>query len=220
MEDQRFDEEVRKLLQRAEGRMREVDTCTAIGRRKSDLKVSSSDRPYITSIEGVARADSAHLLRSRDREAVSRVGRLGGSLGLKERKIEDRKATVGERWLNLPRTNLTPELERDLRVLRMRGVLDPKRHYKKDNTKSLAPEFSQVGEIIEGTTEFFSARIPKKDRKRTLLEEVLAGETSTGRFKGKYNKVQAIKTSGKKAFYKKVKEHRRRHNPALVATHP
>jgi hypothetical protein len=119
--------------------------------------------------------------------------------------LQDKKATAGLNWYNLPRTNLTPELKRDLQLLRMRDVLDPKRHYKKEGSKPQVPEFSQVGTIIEGPTEFFSARLLNRDRKRTLVEEVLAGENASHRFKSKYDEIQAAKTSGKKAHYKKMK---------------
>ena len=90
----------------------------------------------------------------------------------------------------------------------MRSVLDPKRHYKKDNGKIVAPEFSHVGTIIEGPTDFYSSRLQKRERKRTLVEEVLQGERSTGRFQDKYNEGQFAKTSGKKAHYKAVKAKR------------
>jgi hypothetical protein len=110
----------------------------------------------------------------------------------------------------MPRTNLTPELKRDLQLLRNRSVLDPKRHYKKESAKALVPEFSQVGTIIEGPTEFFSSRLVKKDRKRTFVEEVLAGENDTHRFKTKYNDIQKAKTSGKKAHYRAIKAMRAR----------
>jgi hypothetical protein len=66
-----------------------------------------------------------------------------------------------------------------------------------------------VGTIIEGPAEFFSARLSNKDRKRTLVEEVLAGESATQRFKSKYKEIQAAKTSGKKAHYKKMTAQRR-----------
>ena len=92
----------------------------------------------------------------------------------------------------------------------MRSVLDPKRHYKKEGGKAKAPEYSQVGTIIEGATEFFSARIAKKDRKKNFVEEALAGESENGRFKRKYDEVQASKTSGKKAYYKAVQAKRAR----------
>ena len=90
----------------------------------------------------------------------------------------------------------------------MRGVLDPKRHYKKDDVKSLAPEFFQIGTVIEGPTEYFSSRVPNRERKTTLINEVLENERSTGHFKRKYSDIQAAKTSGKKAFYNKLKQKR------------
>lgn len=65
-----------------------------------------------------------------------------------------------------------------------------------------------MGTIIEGPTEFFSARLSNKDRKRTFVEEVLAGENASGRFRSKYGEIQAAKTSGKKAHYKNMKAKR------------
>jgi hypothetical protein len=91
----------------------------------------------------------------------------------------------------------------------MRSALDPKRHYKKEGSKPEIPEFSQVGTFIEGPTEFFSARLSNKDRKRTFVEEVLASEDTSGRFRNKYGEIQAAKTSGKKEYYKILKAKRR-----------
>lgn len=123
--------------------------------------------------------------------------------------IKEKKATAGSDWFNLPKTVVTPELKRDLQLLRMRSVLDPKRHYKKDNSKkSEIPEFSQIGTIIEGPTEYFTARLSNKERKRTFVEDVLAGEKQSQRFKTKYNAIQAAKTSGKKEHYKALKAKR------------
>ncbi|KAI1340451.1 Fcf2-domain-containing protein [Xylariaceae sp. FL0016] len=124
----------------------------------------------------------------------------------RSKKQKTQKADAGERWFNMPRTDLTPELRRDLQLLRSRDVLDPKRHYKKDTLK--VPEYSQVGTIVAGPTDFFNSRLTKKERKRTLLEEVLENEDSTRRFKSKYGEIQATKTSGKKGHYKKMMEKR------------
>lgn len=112
----------------------------------------------------------------------------------------------------MPKTVLTTELKRDLQLLRMRNVLDPKRHYKKESGKVKPPEYSQVGTIIEGPTEFFSGRVAKKDRKRTFVEETMAADKNNGRFKRKYNEIQDAKTSGKKAFYKSLQAKRARKN--------
>lgn len=106
----------------------------------------------------------------------------------------------------MPRTDLTPQLKRDLQLIKMRNVLDPHRHYKKDS--SALPEYSQVGTIIEGNTEFFSSRLTKKERKRTIVEEIMADDGNRKRFKKKYDEIQSKKRSGKKEFYKKLKAQR------------
>jgi hypothetical protein len=108
----------------------------------------------------------------------------------------------------MPKTDLTPELRRDLQLLKMRNVLDPKRHYKKDNSKNDIPAFSQVGTVVEGATEFFSSRLKNKERKRTILEEVISQEKESGRFQRKYDDINKSKASGKKAHYKAVKAKR------------
>ena len=94
--------------------------------------------------------------------------------------------------------------------MKMRGVLDPHRHYKKEGGgKMKPPEYSQVGTIVEGPTEFYSGRIENSKRKRTFVEEVLAVEQEKPRFKKKYGELQGRKTSGKKAYYQAMKEKRR-----------
>ncbi|KAI5928714.1 Fcf2 pre-rRNA processing-domain-containing protein [Camillea tinctor] len=117
------------------------------------------------------------------------------------------KTDAGALWYNLPKTEMTPEVKRHLQLLRMRDILDPKRHYKKDTSKSL-PEFSVMGTVMEGPTDFYSSRLTKKEKKRTLVEEVLEAENASRRFKRKYNEIQAVKTSGKKAHYKKMMQRR------------
>lgn len=86
----------------------------------------------------------------------------------------------------------------------MRNVLDPHRHYKKDSRKGKIPQFSQVGTVIEGPTEFFSGRLNKKDRSKNFVDEAMRGERENGKFKRKYGEIQDAKTSGKKAHYKKL----------------
>jgi hypothetical protein len=92
----------------------------------------------------------------------------------------------------------------------MRSVLDPHRHYKQTSGKNKVPAFSQVGTVIEGPTEWYSSRINKKDRAKNFVEEAMAGERETGRFKRKYNEIQEKKTSGKKAYYKMLMEKRKK----------
>lgn len=85
-----------------------------------------------------------------------------------------------------------------------------KQHFKKDTRKDPVPQFSQIGTLVEGPTEYYSARLTKKERKRTLVEEVLSSGQALSKFKSKYGEIQERKTSGKKSHYKKLVARRRR----------
>lgn len=117
--------------------------------------------------------------------------------------------TAGPNWFNLPKTQMTAEFKRDWQMLRIRGVLDPK--HQKKALRASAPQYSQVGEIVAGPTEFFSARMSRKERKQTILEEVMSNHNDA-KFKAKYAGIQKQKSSGKKDFYKKLVAQRRKRN--------
>lgn len=129
----------------------------------------------------------------------------------KDSQVQD---NAGPGWFGLPKTDPNDkELKRDLQLLQMRGTaLDPHRHYKKESLKPRMPRYAHVGRIVEGPTEFYSARLSRKERKRNLMEELLATETVSGKFKSKYRDIQTRKSSGKKAFYRNFLSKRRQRN--------
>ena len=61
-------------------------------------------------------------------------------------------------WFDLPATQITDEVKRDLRLLRLRGVMDPKRFYKSVD-QSKFPKYFQFGTVVEGPTEFYSGQL-------------------------------------------------------------
>lgn len=111
--------------------------------------------------------------------------------------------TAGQQWFDLGKPEMTPELKRDLQLLKMRHVLDPKRFYKKEDAPS---KYFAVGTIQSDPTEFFSNRLTKKQRKQTLAEEVLS--TRSDYFKSKYRDIQKAKTSGRRKHQKKLRDMR------------
>ncbi|KAJ5825516.1 hypothetical protein N7474_002654 [Penicillium riverlandense] len=204
------DDQIQQLLLEAETRLRgPVQPSTS--QRLPTLSSAPSLEPYVRQDDEIATIDSAHLVDPKQKTrsvSLRSVAKKQPSKPL----LEKDKPTAGPSWFNLPKTELTPELRRDLQLLRMRSVLDPKRHYKKENGKAKPPEFSQVGTIIEGPTEFFSGRIAKKDRKKTFVEETMALERQNKRFASKYQDIQHTKQSGKKSFYKNLQAKRSRKN--------
>lgn len=123
-----------------------------------------------------------------------------------QRKLE-REKTKGEKWFNMPATEMTEELKNDLSVLQMRSVLNPKQFYKKNDLKVL-PKYFQVGTVQDDAADFYCSRIPKKQRKRTLVEELLAdaefrrynkkkyveAQVNQKRFKGAHRHMKRLKT--------------------------
>lgn len=63
------------------------------------------------------------------------------------RQIE-RAKSAGRNWFDMPAPEMTQELQRDLNILRMRHVLDPKRHYKKNSSKKLPKYFQVVNNFL------------------------------------------------------------------------
>ncbi|KAK9669949.1 hypothetical protein RND81_13G166300 [Saponaria officinalis] len=58
--------------------------------------------------------------------------------------------------------------------MEVRNVMDPKRHYKKSNTKlETLPKYFQMGTVVEPASEYFSGRLTKKERKGSLADELL-----------------------------------------------
>ncbi|KAI5292732.1 hypothetical protein KEM52_006110 [Ascosphaera acerosa] len=161
------------------------------------------EKPYVRVDGAVAKVEQPRLVSEKDKKLANHI-RTVEPIPLDGEAKKKTKPTAGPEWFNLPKTHVTPELKRDLQLLRMRNVLDPHRHYKKDSAKSKIPEYSQVGTVVEGPTEFFSSRIVKRDRKKTFLEEVAADRTAKEKFTSKYEEIQARKRSGKKEHYKKV----------------
>nr|TKS06548.1 hypothetical protein D5086_0000121860 [Populus alba] len=89
-----------------------------------------------------------------------------------------RKDTLGKDWFDMPASTITPELKRDLQLLKLRSAIDPKRHYKRGDSKSKElPKYFQVGTVVESATDFYSGRLTKKERKVTIADELLYDQT-------------------------------------------
>ncbi|XP_008549975.1 deoxynucleotidyltransferase terminal-interacting protein 2 [Microplitis demolitor] len=109
-----------------------------------------------------------------------------------ERKRE-REKTKGSKWFNMPATEMTPEIRHDLQVIQMRSVLDPKHFYKKNDIKAL-PKYFQIGKVVDSPVEFYSGRLSNKERKRTLVDELMADAEFAKYNKKKYKEI--IKEQG------------------------
>ncbi|XP_025418682.1 rRNA-processing protein fcf2-like, partial [Sipha flava] len=81
--------------------------------------------------------------------------------------------TKGKNWFDLPATKLTDSVRHDLDLIRMRSALDTKRFYKKNETEAY-PKYFQIGTVVDSPYEGKTGRLINKERKRTMVDELLA----------------------------------------------
>ncbi|CAH2322212.1 Hypothetical predicted protein [Pelobates cultripes] len=124
---------------------------------------------------------------------------------LKKERKEERDKSSGRGWFDMKAPELTDELKNDLKALKMRSAMDPKRFYKK-NDRDGFPKYFQVGTVVDNSIDFYHSRIPKKERKRTIVEELLADSEFRRYNKKKFTEIMAEKRAqaeGKKNRKKK-----------------
>ncbi|XP_028301234.1 deoxynucleotidyltransferase terminal-interacting protein 2 [Gouania willdenowi] len=123
---------------------------------------------------------------------------------LKLKRKTEREKSTGDAWFDMKAPEMTQELKGDLQVLKMRGSLDPKRFYKK-NDRDGFPKYFQVGTVVDNPVDFYHSRMPKKARKRTMVEELLSDADFRQKNKRKYMDIMAEKaaqSAGKRRFKK------------------
>ncbi|XP_048207950.1 deoxynucleotidyltransferase terminal-interacting protein 2 [Perognathus longimembris pacificus] len=125
---------------------------------------------------------------------------------LKKKRRKERQKTAGDGWFGMKAPELTEELRNDLKALKMRASMDPKRFYKK-NDRDGFPKYFQIGTIVDNPADFYHSRVPKKQRKRTIVEELLADSEFRRYNRRKYSEIMAEKAANAagKRFRKKKK---------------
>lgn len=114
--------------------------------------------------------------------------------------------TKGGNWYNMPATELTEEVHRDLELIQMRSVLDPKHFYKKNDLKAL-PKYFQVGKVLPSPLDFYQERGERKNKKKTIVDELMADAQFQKFNKRKYNETMQEKSkSGYHKAHKKMKK--------------
>ncbi|MGH0184150.1 UNVERIFIED_CONTAM: hypothetical protein FKN15_020798 [Acipenser sinensis] len=113
---------------------------------------------------------------------------------LRKKRREERAKTTGDGWYNMKAPEMTTELKNDLKALKMRSAMDPKRFYKKNDREGF-PKYLQVGTVVDSPVDFYHARIPKKQRKRTIVEELMADSDFRSYNKKKYKQIMTEKAA-------------------------
>lgn len=123
-------------------------------------------------------------------EATARQSR-----GEKRKAADD---TAGAGWGHMRAPTLTPELKRELLIVKMRGVLDSKRFYRSADGGKTLPKYFQMGTIVSGADDGRQNKLTKRERKGSMLQELMGDEAVRKRAKKQFLKHQAEASAGKK----------------------
>ncbi|CAB3259190.1 unnamed protein product [Arctia plantaginis] len=129
---------------------------------------------------------------------------------LKAMRRKEREKTKGPGWFNLPAPEINEELKNDLQILKMRSALDPKKFYKKNDMEVL-PKYFQVGRIMDSPLDHVNQRLTKKQRKRTMVDELLDDAAFQRYNKKKYKEIVDEK---RKTEYRTFMRDKRQKNKA------
>lgn len=120
-------------------------------------------------------------------------------------KRKERAKTTGESWFNMRAPPMTPEIRHDLEVLQMRSALDPKHFYKKNDLKVI-PKYFHIGKVIDSPVDYYSDRLTKKERKKTIVDELMSDAQFSKYNKRKYKEI----IDEKKKLHYKAHKHAKR----------
>lgn len=85
-----------------------------------------------------------------------------------------------------PKQQISDDAKDELEAIKLRDTLDPTKFFKRRATQK-DPKSFQVGTVIEHPIDFYSARVPRRERKATLLDDLISDYKSTVK-KRFYNK--------------------------------
>lgn len=156
----------------------------------------------------VIKALEKSILLDPNFESCHSLPQISKKQSLKGRK-EEREKTKGIKWFNLPATEVTEDIKNDLEVLQMRSVLDPKHFYKKNDIKIL-PKYFQIGKVMDSPLDFYNNRLTQKERKKTLVDELLADAEFNKYNKRKYREIISEKQKTHYKAWRQAKKFKKR----------
>lgn len=158
-----------------------------------------------TSVKNLAREASKSVLSKAKTDVQTQ----------KEEKTPKKESeSAGRKWFGMKSMAGRPGAKEAVELLKMRGYMDPKKFFKKDSKMEKEfPKVFQLGTVTTGAHEFYSARLTKKERAPSIVEEILRDKEKLHYVKKKFEDVQkanprqkAMRPFTQKKISKKVRK--------------
>lgn len=139
---------------------------------------------------------------------------LEATLSLDDRSIASPDAPEQKSdWHEIPVVRMTPELEKDLRIIENRQHLDPKRFYKSSGTgrrKGELPNRVHFGTVVVGAHEFYSGRLTRRERRSTIMDEIMTDDHVMNYTKAKFKNLQVARKGNKRVVDPAARKQKKR----------
>lgn len=107
----------------------------------------------------------------------------------KKQRLADREKDAGKAWGKMEKVELTEELKNDLKTIKFRNQIFPKRFYKNNDSDNL-PKYFQIGTVVDGSgIGNIRDRLTKKQQKKTIAQQFLMDDDANKFSKRKYEKL-------------------------------
>lgn len=120
-----------------------------------------------------------------------------------------KESTAGADWFDLPAPapEDLPRLAREVEAMRLRNALDPKRFYRKEDTKAgPLPKHFAIGHIVSTPSPFGGPGrddLPKSARKKTILDELMDDDEAKRYAKRKFTELQGVRDAKGRGTYRR-----------------
>ena len=120
-----------------------------------------------------------------------------------------KEATAGAGWFDVPAPLAAdlPRLAREVDAIRLRNALDPKRLYRKADTKAgPLPKHFAIGHIVTSSTPFGGLGcddLPRSARKRAIVDELMADDEARTYAKRKFAELQSVRDERGRGTYRR-----------------
>jgi hypothetical protein len=109
----------------------------------------------------------------------------------KDATAKKKKRDTLDGWFGMEAPELTPDLRQDVMALRLKHATEGRAKNRREvaDLKHM-PKYFQIGTIVEAPTEFYSARVPKRKRQQSILDEMVSAEKEVGYVTSRYKDLQ------------------------------
>lgn len=163
---------------------------------------SLAEDKKIKSILSMSHLDSSRIIHKSKKAPLFQKPK-GVGMKMQAEFVENKPCS--RKFHDLAETKMTPEIARDLKIIKMRNYLDPKRFYKSADSKNLPTKF-EIGTIVSGSFDSSAERVSKKQRRSTIVQEIMSDTKIKKYAKKTFINSQNEKLKGGKLWYAKQAE--------------